>query len=86
MSNETEARKWGGKRPGAGRPRTKPNTSIELTPTAAKDLAYFMEDLNLDPRESRVIVSTILSMALTNDLDKWRELFGNQLIQNEIRA
>lgn len=76
----------GGARPGAGRPRTKPNTNVELTETAAKDLAYFIQDLNLDPRESRVIVSTILSTALTDDLDKWRDLFGNSLIQNETRA
>jgi hypothetical protein len=76
-----ENQNWGGKRPGAGRPRTKPNTSVELTPTAAKDLDYFIKDLNLDPRESRIIVSTILSSALTDDLDKWRDLFGNGLIK-----
>ena len=76
----------GGARPGAGRKRTKPTVSIELTEQATRDLAYFIEDLNLDPRESRMIVSTILSTALTDNLDEWRDLFGNRLIQNEIRA
>lgn len=83
---KSQSPNWGGKRPGAGRPRTKPNTSVELTETAAKDLAYFIEDLNLDPREAQLIVSTILSTALSDDLDKWRDLFGNRMIQKEIRA
>ena len=71
----------GGARPGAGRKRTKPTMTIELTEQATRDLIYFIEDLNLNPHENRVIVSTILSTALSDDLDKWRDLFGNQLIQ-----
>lgn len=83
MSTE-HAPNWGGKRPGAGRkPKPKPTMSIDLTETATRDLRYFIEDLNLDPREARVIVSTILSTALEDDLDKWRDLFGNRLIQRE---
>ena len=73
----------GGARPGAGRKRTKPTMQIELTEQATRDLEYFIQDLNLDPREARVIVSTILSTALVDDLDKWRDLFGNRLIQKE---
>jgi hypothetical protein len=69
----------GGKRPGAGRKPT--YRSIDLTPTAASDLAWFIEDLALDQREARVIVSTILSTALTDDRDKWVNLFGNRLIE-----
>ena len=72
--------KWGGKRPGAGRPARKPTMSVELTDTATGDLRYFIEDLALDPREARLIVSTILSTALTDDRDKWANLFGNRLI------
>ncbi len=71
----------GGKRPGAGKKPTYRN--IELTPTAAGDLAWFVEDLALDPREARLIVSTILNTALTDDRDKWANLFGNRLIQAE---
>ena len=73
----------GGARPGAGRKRTKPTMQVELTEQATRDLEYFIQDLNLDPREARVIVSTILSTALVDDLDKWRDLFGNRLIQKE---
>ena len=76
--------KSGGARPGTGRKRI--YRKINLTEQATKDLKYFIDDLNLDPRNSELIVSTILSSALTNDLDKWRELFGNRLTQNEIRA
>jgi hypothetical protein len=71
----------GGKRPGAGKKPTYRN--IELTETAAKDLAWFIEDLALDRREARLIVSTILNTALTDDRDKWANLFGNRLIQAE---
>jgi hypothetical protein len=71
----------GGKRLGAGKKPTYRN--IELTTTAAADLSWFIEDLALDPQEARVIVSTILNTALTDDRDKWANLFGNRLIQAE---
>jgi hypothetical protein len=71
----------GGPRPGAG--RTRKYERVELTKQATADLAYFIEDLNLDPRETRLIVSTILSTALTDDRDKWANLFGNRLIQKQ---
>jgi hypothetical protein len=71
----------GGKRLGAGKKPTYRN--IELTPTAAGDLAWFIEDLALDRREAHVIVSTILNSALTDDRDKWTNLFGNRLIKAE---
>lgn len=74
---------WGGKRPHAGRKRTKPTRTVELTETATRDLDYFIEDLNLDPREARLIVSTILSTALDDDRDKWADLFGNRLLKQE---
>ena len=73
----------GGARPGAGRKRTKLTMQVELTEQATRDLAYFISDLNLDPREARTIVSTILSTALADDLDKWRDLFGNQPTTNK---
>jgi hypothetical protein len=71
----------GGKRPGAGKKPTYHN--IELTKTAAADLAWFIEDLALDRQEAHIIVSTILSAALASDRDKWVNLFGNRLIQIE---
>ncbi len=71
--------KCGGRRPGAGRKPTKRTKSIELSEAATRDLAYFIENLNLDPRESQRIVSTILTAALTDEYDKWRDLFGNTL-------
>ena len=71
--------KSGGKRPGAGRKPTKRTRSVELSEAATHDLAYFIENLNLDPRESQQIVSTILSAALNDEYDKWRDLFGNTL-------
>jgi hypothetical protein len=71
----------GGARPGAG--RTRKYERVELTKQATANLAYFIEDLNLDPRETKLIVSTILSTALTDDRDKWANLFGNQLVQKE---
>ncbi len=55
--------KSGGKRPGAGRKPTKRTKTIELTEAATRDLAYFIDNLNLDPRESQQIVSTILTAA-----------------------
>jgi hypothetical protein len=71
----------GGKRPGAGK---KPSyRNIDLTKTAAADLAWFIEDLALDRQDARAIVSTILSAALANDRDKWANLFGNRLIEIE---
>ena len=74
----------GGIRPGAGRkPKPRPTMSVELTEGATRDLRYFIEDLNLDPHEARVIVSTILSTALEDNLDYWRDLFGNRLIQKD---
>ncbi len=71
--------KSGGKRPGAGRQPTKRIKSIELSEAATRDLAYFIENLNLDPSESQRIVSTILTAALNEDYHKWRDLFGNTL-------
>ena len=71
--------KSGGKRLGAGRKPTKRTKSIELTEAATRDLAYFIDNLNLDPRESQRIVSTILTAALTEDYHKWRDLFDNTL-------
>jgi hypothetical protein len=56
---------------------------VEITEQATHDLRYFVEDLNLDPRETRLIVSTILSTALNDDRDKWADFFGNQLRQKE---
>ena len=73
----------GGARPGAGRKRK--YERVELTEQATRDLAYFINDLNLDPRETQLIVSMIISTALTDDLDKWRDLFGNRLIQQETK-
>ena len=72
-------RKSGGKRLGAGRKPTKRTKSIELTEAATGDLAYFIENLNLDPAESQQIVSTILTAALTDEYDKWRDLCGHKL-------
>jgi hypothetical protein len=71
----------GGTRPGAGRPRT--YERVELTKQVTAQLAYFIEDLNLDPRETGFIVSAILNTALTDDRDKWANLFGNRLIKAE---
>ncbi len=45
--------KSGGKRPGADRKPTKRTKSIELTEQATRDLAFFIENLNLAPRESQ---------------------------------
>jgi hypothetical protein len=71
----------GGKRQGAGKKPTYRN--IELTKTAAADLAWFIEDLALDRQEAHLIVSTILSAALAHDRDTWTNLFGNRLIEIE---
>jgi hypothetical protein len=69
--------KSGGKRPGAGLKPTYRN--IKLNETAARDLAYFIEDLALDRHDTQLIVSTILSNALRDDRNKWADVFGNQL-------
>jgi hypothetical protein len=69
----------GGARPGAGRKPKQNYKAVELTEQATRELAYFIEDLSLDPREAREIVSTILINALSNDRDKWTDLYGNQL-------
>ena len=71
--------KSGGKGQGAGRKPTKRTKSIELTEAATRGLAYFIENLNLDPRDRQQIVSTILTAALNDEYDKWRNLFGNTL-------
>jgi hypothetical protein len=68
----------GGARPGAGRKRSKPNITIELTEQATQALAYFIEDLNLNRGDASAIVSAIVSTALAADLDQWRDRFGNQ--------
>ncbi len=73
----------GGARPGAGRKRRKPTMPVELTEQATRDLVYFIENLNLAPRESQQIVSTILTAALTDEYDKWRDIFGNRLLEKE---
>jgi hypothetical protein len=83
LSGQTAAQKLmddlRGKRPPAGK---KPKyRNVELTATAADDLAWFIEDLALDQQEASLIVSTILSAALTHDRDNWANLFGNRLIQ-----
>ena len=73
----------GGARPGAGRPRTRATMSVELTEQATKQLAYFVDNLNLSPSNTQAIISRILINALTEDYDKWANLFGNQLYQSE---
>ena len=83
MSTKQHAPNWGGKRTGAGRPRRKPNMTVELTEQATKQLAYFIENLNLNPVKTQGIVSDILISTLSDDYDKWADLFGNQLWQNE---
>ena len=71
----------GGQRPGAGRPAT--YKRVELTERASKDLANFIDDLALPSTDAHVIVSTILSQALSDDYDKWRHVFGDYLIKAE---
>ncbi len=71
--------KSGGKRPGAGRKPTKRTKSIELTEAATGDLLRFMDDLNLDPGEAGQLVSTLVSAALREHGDEWRDVFGNTL-------
>lgn len=71
----------GGKRPGSG---LKPTyRTIKLGEKAAKELAWFIEDLALDRHDAELIVSTILHTALSEDRDKWANLFGNRLVQKE---
>jgi hypothetical protein len=67
----------GGPRPGAGRKRTKPTMAIELTEQATRELDYFIDDLAIERSQAQTIVSEVLIAALRDDLDKWRERFGN---------
>ena len=67
----------GGARRGAGRPRTKPTITIELSEQATTDLLYFIDDLVLERSLAPTIVSEILIAALRDDLDRWRERFGD---------
>lgn len=67
----------GGKRTGAGRPRTKPTVTIELTEQATKELLYFIDDLALERSTAPAIVSEMVRAALSDDLDTWRDRFGN---------
>ena len=71
--------KSGGKRAGAGRKPTKPTRSVELSEAATRDLMRFMDDLNIDPAEAHQLVSTLVSDALREHGDEWREVFGNTL-------
>ena len=71
--------KSGGKRPGAGRKPTKRTKSIDLSEEATRDLLRFMDDLNLDPGESGQLVSALVSEALREHGDRWRDVFGNTL-------
>ena len=71
--------KSGGKRPGAGRKPSKRTRSIELTEEATRDLMRFMDDLNLDPAEAHLLVSKLVSDALCEHGDQWRDIFGNTL-------
>lgn len=63
----------GGKRPGAGRKRTRPTLQIELTEQATRELAYFAESQNLSPTKAGAMVLA----ALTEDYDRWADVFGN---------
>ena len=67
----------GGKRPGAGRKRTRPTRTIELSEQATHELTYFIENLNLSPTQAGPIVSAMVLTALTQDYDRWADLFGN---------
>ncbi len=69
----------GGKRQGAGRKPSKRTKSIELSEAATRDLLAFMDDLNLDPGEVGLLVSRLVSDALREHGDDWREIFGNTL-------
>ena len=71
--------KSGGKRLGAGRKPTKRTKSVELSEEATRDLLRFMDDLNLDPGEVGLLVSRLVSDALREHGDEWREVFGNTL-------
>ncbi len=68
----------GGKRAGAGRPRTNATISVELTEQATRELLYFIEDLNLSVQLAPRLVSEVLIAALRDDLDRWRDRFGNE--------
>lgn len=67
----------GGRRPGAGRKRTKPTMQVELSEQATRELLYFIEDLALEQHLAPAIVSEILTAALTVDRDRWAERFGS---------
>ena len=71
--------KSGGKRQGAGRKPSKRTKTIELSEAATRDLLLFMDDLNLDPGEASRLVSELVSDALREHGDEWRETFGNTL-------
>ncbi len=71
--------KSGGKRDGAGRKPSKRTKTVELSEDATRDLLRFMDDLNLDPGEAHQLVSRLVSEALREHGDEWREVFGNTL-------
>ena len=71
--------KSGGKRPGAGRKPSKRTKTVELSEDATRDLLRFMDDLNLDPADAHQLVSRLVSEALREHGDGWREVFGNTL-------
>ena len=71
--------KSGGKRQGAGRKPTKGTKTVELSEEATHELLSFMDDLNLDPVEANQLVSRLVSDALGEHGDEWREVFGNTL-------
>jgi hypothetical protein len=71
----------GGARPGAGRPRTRTTIDIELTEQATRELSYFIQSQNLSPKQAGPMVSAIVLAALTKDIDKWADRFGNEPIE-----
>ncbi len=71
--------KSGGKRDGAGRKPSKRTKTVELSEDATRDLLRFMDDLNLDPADAHQLVSRLVSEALREHGDEWREVFGNTL-------
>ncbi len=68
----------GGARPGARRKRSRAIMTVELTEQATRELLYFIEDLNLSAQLAPAIVSEVLIAALREDLDRWRDRFGNE--------
>lgn len=67
----------GGKRPGAGRPRSRPTMDIELTEQATRELLYFLENQNLSATLARRVVSEMVLAALVEQYDRWADRFGN---------